>query len=75
MLLIIKTGDETGHSVALNLEFLETSDGATVDDLLSTAIVVTGERDPEGKQPWVEVLGVRPSFEIAHNTDVKLEAF
>ena len=74
MLLIIKTGDETGHSVALRLGLIA-KDNAHLSDLLETAIVVTGNRNPDGLEPWVEVKGVRPAFEIVCNSSVTTEPF
>ena len=72
MLLIIKTGDETGHSVALKLRFLQ---GVDLEGLLDTAMTVTGQRDPSRAEPWVEV-SVRPSFEIVdEDSYVQVEPF
>ena len=73
MLLIIKTGDETGRSVALRLDLMSKD---YLSDLLETAIVVTGQRDSSRAEPWVEVKGARPSFEIVdEDNDVQVEPF
>ena len=73
MLLIIKTGDETCHSVALRLDLLK---GVDLDALLETAINVTGQRDSASPEPWVEVKSSRPTFEIVdEERDVTVEAF